>query len=78
MIKMIDNCQHGSRRGWSTLSQLLELHYEIILTLAFNMCDYDILMTKMKTLGVTGKLARWIHNFLTKRKQMVMVNGIIS
>ena len=89
----MDSCQHGSRRGRSTLSQLLEHHFEIIKMLedgdnidsiyldfakAFNKCDHVILMHKMKALGVSGKLARWIFNFLTGRKQVVVVNGKTS
>ena len=32
----------------------------------------------MKLLGITGNLAKWIHSFLTNRKQFVLVNGAIS
>ena len=32
----------------------------------------------MKALGVTGKLGRWISNFLTNRKQQVLVDGKLS
>ena len=42
----------------------------------FDKCDIGILMHKLKSLGVTGKLARWIYNFLTGRKQQVVVNGV--
>ena len=91
-IKM-DPSQHGSRQGRSTLSQLLEHHSEIVETLergenadciytdfskAFHKCDLGILMHKLKTLGITGRLARWIHSFLSNRKQKVVVDGAAS
>ena len=86
----MDKNQHGSKIGRSTLSQLLEHHREIIKMLenghnvdsiyfnfakAFDKCDHGIVMGKVKTLGVSGKLGRWIHNFLTGRQQKVVVNG---
>ena len=45
---------------------------------AFDKCDIGIMMHKLKSLGVTGKLGRWIHNFLSQRKQQVGVNGVSS
>ena len=89
----MDGSQHGCRKERSTLSQLLEHHHEIIEMLengkncdsiyldfakAFDKCDIGILMHKLKSLGVTGKLARWIYNFLAGRKQQVVVNGVTS
>ena len=89
----MDPNQHGSRQGRSTLSQLLEHHHEIVEILekgenvdciytdfskAFHKCDLGILMNKLKTLGVTGRLARWIHSFLSNRKQKVVVDGTTS
>ena len=70
-IDKMDKCQHGSRKGRSTLSQLLEHHDEIIKMLergenvdsiyldfakAFDKCDVGILMRKLKVLGIKGKL----------------------
>ena len=43
---------------------------------AFDKCDIGILMTKLRNLGVKGKLARWIFNFLNKRKQQVVVEKL--
>ena len=90
--KMVPN-QHGSRAKRSCLSQLLEHHLEILDMLergenvdlvyldfakAFDKCDINLLLHKVKALGITGKLGRWIHCFLTKRKQNVIVNGTKS
>ena len=74
-----DPNQHGSRYGRSTLSQLLEHHYEIVQILerdenvdvhyadfsrAFQKCDHNILLYKIRRLGIKGKLLRWIASFL--------------
>lgn len=89
----MDQNQHGSRQGRSTLSQLLEHHNEIVTCLennenvdviyldfakAFDKCDLGILMHKLKALGITGKVARWIYNFAMRRKQKVVVSGTTS
>ena len=37
--------------------------------------DHGILIHKLKKLGITGKLGRWIHNFLHQRMQQVLVRG---
>ena len=85
--------QHGFRAGRSCLSQLLN-HYEQILTRlengfnvdvvyldfakAFDKLDFNITLSKLKALGISGKIGRWIHSFLTGRKQSVVVNGTKS
>ena len=82
--------QHGFRPHRSCLSQLLDHFDTIIETIynnkncdviyldfakAFDVVDHDILMRKLKGLGVTGKLGFWIHSFLSNRKQTVSVNS---
>ena len=37
--------------------------------------DHGILLHKIKTLGIKGKLGRWIYSFLTERFQEVLVKG---
>ena len=82
--------QHGFRLGRSCLSQLVA-HYDNILRLlengqnvdvvyldfakAFDKVDFLITMRKLQSLGITGKLGKWIYAFLTDRKQAVIVNG---
>ena len=81
--------QHGFRFGRSCLSQLIA-NYDRILELlekggnvdvvyidfakAFDKVDFGITLSKLNTLGVTGKVGRWIHSFLTLRTQVVLVN----
>ena len=86
----MDPNQHGSRTGRSTLSQLLEQQDEILNMIengenadmvfldfakAFDKCDHGILLQKLKSLGIKGRLGRWIHSFLSDRKQRVVVRG---
>ena len=82
--------QHGFRPQRSCLSQLLDHFDTIIETIynnkscdviyldfakAFDVVDHDILIRKLKDLGITGKLGYWIHSFLSNRKQTVSVNS---
>ena len=85
--------QHGFRFGRSCLSQLLD-HYDRITKLmeeghdvdiiyvdfakAFDKVDINITMNKIHALGITGRLADWIHCFLTQRTQQVVVNSAKS
>ena len=85
--------QHGFRSGRSCLSQLLE-HFDHITRLleegqsvdiiyldfakAFDKVDIGVTLRKLKTLGITGTLGRWLHCFLTGRSQTVIVNGTKS
>ena len=85
--------QHGVRLGRSCLSQLIA-HYDHITRLlesgqnvdvisidfdkAFDKVDYLVTMQKLKGMGISGKLGRWLHAFLTNRKQAVVVNGTKS
>ena len=91
--KFMDDTQHGSRSGRSTLSQLLEHQDEILKELeegnnvdavyldfskAFDKCDHGILLHKIKKLKIKGKLGRWLQNFLEGRKQVVLVDRVKS
>merc|ERR1711963_635569 len=91
--KLMDETQHGSRAGRSTLSQLLEHQDEILKELeqgnnvdtvyldfskAFDKCDHGILLHKIKKLKIKGKLGCWIQNFLKDRKQAVIVDRVKS
>ena len=88
--KQLDPKQHGSRSRRSTLSQFLVHQEEILLALenvenidaiyldflkAFDKMDFGIILHNARQIGITGKLGRFIHNFLTERKQEVLVKG---
>ena len=42
---------------------------------AFDKVDFSIVLSKMKKLGISGKVYAWIEAFLTNRKQVVVVEG---
>ena len=86
---LMDRDQHGSRRGRSCLSQLLEHQDEILRSLeeghnvdvvytdfekAFEKVDHRKLVEKMKSqFGIEGKLGKWLQCFLEKRKQQIVI-----
>ena len=91
--KLITINQHGFRSGHSTLSQLLAHTEEILERLedgvlvdvvyldfakAFDKVDFGILLRACRRNGIAGKVALWLHNFLTGRQQYVSANGDIS
>ena len=85
--------QHGFRLGRSCLSQLIA-HYDHILELlangvnvdvvyidfakAFDKVDFMVTLKKLKGLGISGKVGKWIHSFLTNRSQVVLVRNARS
>jgi hypothetical protein len=85
--------QHGFRSGRSCLSQLIT-HFDNILRIledndnvdvvyldfakAFDKVDFLVTLRKLKNLGISGKLGKWLYAFLTDRTQAVLVNGARS
>ena len=85
--------QHGFRKGRSCLTQLLK-HQQFILrnllennetdsifldfAKAFDKVDLQILFKKLKNIGISGTLLKWITDFLTERTQVVSVDGFLS
>ena len=45
---------------------------------AFDKVEFLVTLRKIKQLGITGKVSKWIYSFLTGRTQTVIVNGIKS
>ena len=45
---------------------------------AFDNVDTGVLCHKLKSMGISGKLGVFIHNFLTGRDQVILANGIKS
>ena len=88
-----DARQHGSRSGQSTLSQLLE-HYDLVInslenghnidviyldfSKVYNKVDHWTLIQKVKAIGITGNLGKWISTFLTNRSQSIKIDDHIS
>ena len=40
--------------------------------------DFSVTLRKLNNLGITGKVGRWIHSFISDRTQTVLVNGTRS
>lgn len=90
---LLNENQHGFRNGRSCLSELLS-HYEHIVSIlesnkladvvyldfskAFDKVSFEVIFNKLKSLGIGGKLGRWIYSFLTGRTFRVSVNGFLS
>ena len=85
--------QHGFRGGRSCLSQLIEHQNRILegmennedvdvvyldFAKAFDKVHHGVLIQKLQNAGITGKLLKWINNFLSNRKQTVSVEGCFS
>jgi hypothetical protein len=45
---------------------------------AFDTCNHQILLRKLKNLGVTGTELDWFKNYLTDRKQFVCIDNCTS
>ena len=76
---LFHNNQHGFRRGRSCLSQLLE-HFDVdVLYLdfskAFDKLNFKIVLNKIKSMGIEGRVFNWIQSFLPEGIQQVSVNG---
>ena len=91
--RLMNPGQHGFRAGRSCLSQLIEHHENIMASLekgcnvdvvyldfekAFDKVDHGVLLHKLRSLGITNTLGKWIHSFLTNRSQVVAIKGAIS
>ena len=85
--------QHGFRKGFSCLSELLAHFNDVIENMsngwrtdtiyldfskAFDKVDHNVLVSKLQLLGIGGKLLCWLKAFLYNRKQLVAVNGFHS
>ena len=91
--EMFNRGQHGFVPGRSTQTQLLSHFNDIFDTLAegkrldtvyldfakaFDKVDHGILLEKVKKHKISGKIGKWIREFLTDRKFKVVVNGCMS
>ena len=91
--QLFNSHQHSFRKGCSCLSKLLS-HYEWItetlpegknadviffdFATAFDKVDHNILLHKVKSLGIAGNLWTWLHSFLIGRTQRVIMGGQYS
>ena len=82
--------QHGFRRGRSCETQLIEFIDDVSLNMengkqtdilvmdfskAFDKVSHSLLTNKLHHYGIQGELNYWIQNFLSNRKQAVVLEG---
>ena len=85
--------QHGFMQGKSTCTQLLSFLHKVGKSLdyskqidiiymdfskAFDYVPYELLFLKLKRMGITGTLIKWLESYLEKRYQRVVLGGHIS
>ena len=90
---LVKNSQHGFRNKRSCLTNLLDFYNEVynvydetkavdVIYLdfqkAFDKVPHQRLLIKLKTHGVTGNLLKWLEDWLSERKQRVVINGKAS
>ena len=90
---LLSDDQHGFRERRNCLTQLLK-HIDNILRIsesddnadviyldfakAFDKVDHKILLSKLRNMGIQGKIYQWIESFLCNRQQHIIVDGEIS
>ena len=87
---VLSNSQHGFRRGRSCQTNLIEFSDKVTHWLdeggcvdvvyldfrkAFDKVDHKRLLVKLEAAGVRGNLLKWIGDWLSGRKQRVVVKG---
>ena len=87
---LINDTQHGFMKNKSTTTNLLQFYDKIfqdyeegravdIIFLdfkkAFDKVPHKKLLQKLKKYGISGDLLNWVQNWLTKRRQKVVLNG---
>ena len=90
---LILDSQHGFRNGRSCLTNLLDFFHDVYTTYdksravdilyldfqkAFDKVPHIRLMAKVRSLGIIDQVADWIEDWLSNRKQRVVINGTSS
>ena len=90
---LLNSKNSGFRKGDSTVNQLVSVSDKLYGVLdnrcearmvfldaakAFDKVWHRGLIFKLEQLGVTGSLISWLHSYLHKRKQRVVINGVES
>ena len=90
---ILSDNQHGFRSGRSCKTQLLEFVEELTTNLeggrqtdiiildfakAFDRVNHSLLVHKLQCYGIRGSTITWIANFLSDRRQAVVVDGSCS
>ena len=89
----LDNRQYGARKGRSTTHALVDMMHHwhsaidnrqsvrtvfIDYAKAFDHVGHNILIQKMTALGLPDIIIRWLHSFLSHRRQRVKIGDVLS
>lgn len=90
---LLSDSQHGFRRNRSTSTALLTITDQILqsmdnhcisllilldLSKAFDSVNHDLLIAKLRTLGLDQHIITWIKSYLSERTQVVRANKVES
>jgi hypothetical protein len=91
--KLIHPNLHGSRSGHNTSTALNQLYDKWVeevdegnlvgvlfcnQSAAFDLCDHNILLEKLKLMGLENTAMWWIKSYLSSRQQSCFVDGEMS
>ena len=91
--KLIHPNHHGGRKGHSTTTALVQMYNKwveemeegklvgvlmIDQSAVFDLCDHEILVEKLKVLGVQQNAACWMESYLAGRSQSTLIDGHMS
>ena len=92
-FQLLNDNQHGFRPSRSCVTQLLQLVHEWLQALdklgsvdavfldfakAFDKVSHAHLLYKLECYGIKGQILNWLRDFLTSRKQRVVIEGQAS
>ena len=92
-VGLIDESQHGSISGRSTVTQFIQQQKDILDILengdnleliyldfakAYDKVDHQILLKKIENMGIKGNTLAWIKHWLCQRRQRVHVGQELS
>ena len=90
---LLNNKQGGFRKTNSTINSVSEFTHEIFTAInnknislatfidfskAFDTVNHNILLKKLKIYGIENNNLKWVENYLEKRQQCIIANGVSS
>lgn len=90
---LISEHQHGFVRGRSPATQLTQTYHTVgavldntgqtdllflDLSKAFDSVSHSLLLHKLTSFGINGALLKWLENYLSDRRQRVLIEGVCS